>query len=312
MNSILNTWNPPKPQSVHQPVNIENQNFFKVRWKDNAFPTVGQCGECQQVADGCLCNILIKEDRIFTKTPKLAKRVPAKLNIGSPPPEWRQDYELVSDDRGIEVYVLPRDKDYFPQLTTRAILGILHNGEMKYFCNYKSIVTVTDGSKEFSFRNPVSMVKLHEQRHIDAYYETEALLDHYVQHKNTAPFVANLLIKRLVTSNPSPKYIERVAQAFKTGNFTMNGIEFGDASYGNLEATFAAVILDSEARNFVLDADPTFGSLKEPLLKLFAFMRAMEFKLNDRGPTLRMESMINKVGQEPFASPNVFSCEYIL
>jgi len=75
---------------------------------------------------------------------------------------------------------------------------------------------------------------------------------------------------------------------------------------------FAAILLDDEARTVVLDADPTFGSLKEPILKLFAFMRAMEFTMNDRIPTLRMVEMVNKIGQEPFRTPNVFSCKYYL
>lgn len=86
---------------------------------------------------------------------------------------------------------------------------------------------------------------------------------------------------------------------------------FGDSTRGSLEATFAAILLDSEARTVVLDADPTFGSLKEPLLKLFAFMRAMEFTMNDRVPTLRMVNLVNKIGQEPFRTPNVFSCKYL-
>ena len=73
---------------------------------------------------------------------------------------------------------------------------------------------------------------------------------------------------------------------------------------------FAAILLDDEARAVVLDADPSFGSLKEPILKLFAFMRAMEFTMNERRPTLRMVDLVNTIGQEPFRTPNVFSCKY--
>lgn len=115
------------------------------------------------------------------------------------------------------------------------------------------------------------------------------------------------MIKRFVTSNPSPKYVRRVANAFKDGLYTKHGVDFGDGVHGNLEALFAAVLLDKEARSAVLDHDPSHGSLREPIIKMIAFMRAMEFKRNDRVPTLRMFNMISKIGQEPIATPNVFS-----
>ena len=269
----------------------------------------GQCGICQQLSDGCLCDVTVKDVRAFRKVPR-ARKVAARLTIASPDPRWRENYEYVATEKGVEVYLLAKDKAKYPRLNKRAILGVPINGEMKYFNNYKSMVHIKNGETiQYMFRNPVSMMRLIEQRHSDAYYETEAVLDHYVQHKNTAPFIAKLMIKRLVTSNPTPNYVLRVAQAFRSGRYVINGIEFGDGTNGNLESTFAAILLDAEARNSNLDADPTFGSLKEPILKLFAFMRAMEFKMNDRVPTLRMIGMMNKIGQEPFAAPNVFSCE---
>jgi hypothetical protein len=38
--------------------------------------------------------------------------------------------------------------------------------------------------------------------------------------------------------------------------------------YGDLGATVHAILLDPEARSPTLDADPTFGRLHEPLLKV--------------------------------------------
>jgi hypothetical protein len=52
-----------------------------------------------------------------------------------------------------------------------------------------------------------------------AEFEKEALLDHLLEHENTPPFVALHLIKRFVSSNPSPRYIKVVADAFKTGTY---------------------------------------------------------------------------------------------
>ena len=308
INSVLASKDLPV-QSVYQPVSPENKNFFRVHWEKNGtFPVFGQCGQCVQLTDGCLCDVEVKERRVFTRAPRSALNVISHLKLGSPYP--RSDYELVTNRRGVKVYVLPGDKSKLPKLTKRAIFGVTYRGELKYFRNLKSTVTINDGSTSHSFRNPPSMMSIFEQRNHDAYYETEEVLDHYVYHGNTAPFISKLMIKRLVTSNPSPKYIERVALAFRDGIFKRNNIEFGDGKYGSLEAMFAAILLDEESRNSILDSDPSFGSLKEPIVNLLTFMRAMEFKMNDKAPTLRLSlNLISKIGQEPFKSPNVFSCE---
>jgi len=50
-------------------------------------------------------------------------------------------------------------------------------------------------------------------------HETEAVLSHLMHHPNTAPFVAQRTIQRLVTSNPSPRYVKAVADAFRTGSY---------------------------------------------------------------------------------------------
>ncbi len=53
----------------------------------------------------------------------------------------------------------------------------------------------------------------------DAQYETEAALDLYFYHPNTAPFIAFRLIQRFTTSNPKPRYVKAVATAFRTGSY---------------------------------------------------------------------------------------------
>jgi uncharacterized protein (DUF1800 family) len=76
-------------------------------------------------------------------------------------------------------------------------------------------------------------------------------LDALVNHPNTPPFVARQLIQRLVTSNPSPAYVERVATAFATGKFGGSGSVYstGSGRRGDLRATVAAILLDPEARD---------------------------------------------------------------
>lgn len=109
----------------------------------------------------------------------------------------------------------------------------------------------------------------------DALYETDAILQHYFEHPNTAPFVATTLIRHLVTSNPSPRFVSVVADAFRTGSYSSGGIDFGSSKYGDLDATVAAVMLDREARSATLDDDANHGRPREPLLKVMHMYRSM-------------------------------------
>ena len=88
--------------------------------------------------------------------------------------------------------------------------------------------------------------------HRDAEFETDAVLDHYFYHDNTAPFLALRFIQRLVSSNPSPRYVESVASSFRSGSFKVGSTTFGSGKYGDLEAFFAAIYLDREARTCLL------------------------------------------------------------
>jgi uncharacterized protein (DUF1800 family) len=95
-------------------------------------------------------------------------------------------------------------------------------------------------------------------------------------HPNTGPFVATQMIEHLVTSNPSPAYVQRVATAFDTGSFD----GFGSGKRGDMQATIAAVLLDPEARRgdnpaTVVDTD---GKLREPVVMITSIARAFHAK----------------------------------
>jgi uncharacterized protein (DUF1800 family) len=102
-------------------------------------------------------------------------------------------------------------------------------------------------------------------------------LDTIFMHPNLPPFVGRRMIQHLVTSNPSPQYVTRVANAFASGTFTSSGATFGVASdRGNMQALIAAVLLDPEARR---GDDPTTenlvdGHLREPVLFATNVLRA--------------------------------------
>jgi len=68
-------------------------------------------------------------------------------------------------------------------------------------------------------------------------------LDNVFNHANLGPFLSYRLIQRLVTSNPSPEYIQRVAAVFDNNGFGVRG---------DLDAVVRAILLDDEARPVVL------------------------------------------------------------
>jgi uncharacterized protein (DUF1800 family) len=90
-------------------------------------------------------------------------------------------------------------------------------------------------------------------------------LDNIYNHPNVGPFVAKQLIQRLVTSNPAPAYVQRVAAAFDANRTNAN----------QLREVVKAILLDPEARFGQWRSMDTFGKLREPLLALTHFWRAM-------------------------------------
>ncbi len=88
-------------------------------------------------------------------------------------------------------------------------------------------------------------------------------LDTLFNHPNVGPFIGRQLIQRLVTSNPSPAYVGRVAAAFNDN---------GAGKRGDMRAVWKAILLDSEART--VSTATSAGKLREPVVRLANFMRA--------------------------------------
>ncbi len=95
--------------------------------------------------------------------------------------------------------------------------------------------------------------------------DLQLTLDALFTHPNTAPFISKQLIQRLVTSNPSPAYVYRVAQRF---------VNNGSGVRGDLGAVVRAILTDHEARSPVVAANPSYGKLKEPILRLTSLLRS--------------------------------------
>ena len=101
---------------------------------------------------------------------------------------------------------------------------------------------------------------------VDGPGELKIALDTLFNHPNTGPFVSRQLIQRLVTSNPSPGYVQRVA-----GVFANNGA----GVRGDMAAVVTAILMDPEARTASVAEDPAYGKLREPVIRVTHMLRAL-------------------------------------
>jgi uncharacterized protein (DUF1800 family) len=131
--------------------------------------------------------------------------------------------------------------------------------------------------------------------------ELAGVLTIIFNHPNLPPFVATQLIEKLVTSNPSPAYVGRVAAAFSSGTFE----SYGSGKRGDLQATVAAILLDPEARRG--DSSSTVnsgdGKLREPVVMMGSVARAFSGTTDGTGFAYQGSNM----SQDLFNSPSVFN-----
>lgn len=127
--------------------------------------------------------------------------------------------------------------------------------------------------------------------------DLNAAMDTLFNHPNVGPFIGKQLIQRLVTSNPSPAYVRRVATAFNNN---------GAGVRGDMLAVVKAVLLDPEARG---DASSnTFGKVREPVLRLTAYLRAFGATSDsNRWLIEATDDPGTQLGQSPMRSPSVFN-----
>jgi uncharacterized protein (DUF1800 family) len=139
-----------------------------------------------------------------------------------------------------------------------------------------------------------------------------AVMNHIANHPNVGPFLGKQLIQHLVTSNPSPAYVERVARVF---NNDCDGLYPQGCTNvrGNLKLVVRAILLDPEARGDV-KTDPNYGKLREPAQYINGFLRAFNAKsfdgLSTSDGVLGNSSTTDFTGtldQPIFQPPTVFS-----
>lgn len=124
-------------------------------------------------------------------------------------------------------------------------------------------------------------------------------LDTLFNHPNVGPFISRQLIQRLVTSNPSPAYVGRVAAAFNDN---------GSRVRGDLAAVVRAILLDREARERPKPNDLNFGKLREPVVRLANWARAFGAKSQSgQWMIAATDATTNNIGQLALTSPSVFN-----
>jgi len=127
--------------------------------------------------------------------------------------------------------------------------------------------------------------------------DLEGALDNIFNHPNVPAFVSLRLIQHLVTSNPSPAYVQRVANVF---------INNGSGVRGDMTAVITAILTDPEARQ---NDDPTvaesasFGHLQEPILYITGLLR--EFGATTDGSNLTAQG--TAMGQTALTPGSVFN-----
>ena len=100
--------------------------------------------------------------------------------------------------------------------------------------------------------------------------DLDRAIDSIFYHPNVGPYICRQLIQRLVASNPSPAYLQRVVAKFD---------DDGSAQHvrGNLAAVTKAILLDGEARSVASAPAATSGKQREHLLRLAAPARTFQY-----------------------------------
>ena len=125
--------------------------------------------------------------------------------------------------------------------------------------------------------------------------DLQMALDTIFKHPNVGPFFCKALIQRLVTRNPSPGYVYRVASAFNDN---------GKGVRGDLKAVVRAILLDYDARG-PASTDQGAGHLSEPVVRVANLLRA--FNASTLTGTFSVPLAAGMFGEEPMNSPSVFN-----
>ncbi len=129
--------------------------------------------------------------------------------------------------------------------------------------------------------------------------DLSGVIDSIFNHPNVGPFVCRQLIQHLVSGDPAPAYVGRVAAVFAND---------GSGVRGDMKAVVTAILTDPEAR--AADSDPAAagGHLREPILYFTGILRALQFtNVDPQGRYDAAGSYSSPLGEVPYAAASVFN-----
>jgi uncharacterized protein (DUF1800 family) len=172
--------------------------------------------------------------------------------------------------------------------------------------NYRDPMRVhhdTQGREDYHDRGPKTLLNgLVLPAEQSQEQDFNAAIANIVSHQNVAPFISKQLIQHLVTSNPSPGYVARIAGVFAAHREAPT----------QLHEVVRAILLDPEARGDFKDpaAEPNYGKLREPVLFITNILRAFHAasdgvldSVNIGGSAIGSADM----SQDVFRAPSVFN-----
>jgi uncharacterized protein (DUF1800 family) len=159
----------------------------------------------------------------------------------------------------------------------------------------------------FSTNVPACPSSTGSQNAACAQSDLNTALDVIFNHPNVGPFISKQLIQHLVTSNPSPSYVGRVAAVFNNDCAGLYPEGACVGTRGNMKAVVRAVLLDPEARGDVKTASD-YGRLREPVQYLTNVLRAFNSESDGVLASFsRGGDMPATLDQPLFQPPTVFS-----
>ena len=124
-------------------------------------------------------------------------------------------------------------------------------------------------------------------------------LSNIFNHPNVGPFVCRQLIQHLVKSNPSPAYVSRIAAVFAND---------GSGVRGDMQAVIRAMLEDEEARAGDTNPLDDGGHLREPILWITNYLRAVGFTNTDPNSSYySLSNYSNNLNERPYRSGSVFN-----
>ncbi len=184
---------------------------------------------------------------------------------------------------------------YHTDMSTTTKNTVSWQGTAVYSADYTRLNTVVNAAKHSP--EAATFLGVTVPANADAATGLKIALDTLVNHANTGPFFARQMIQLLVTSNPSPAYIGRVAAAFNDN---------GAGVRGDLRAVWTAIFTDAEA---LAQQDATVGGkLREPMVRFVQWARTTEATSSTGAWAIyNMMAADTKLGQSPMRSPTVFN-----